>query len=407
MTHVTDAPISSRAAKIQPSATLAVSARAGQLRAEGKKVLNFAAGEPDFKPPVAVREAVAELVRNERVPYAPVPGVPALRDAVAQTLGEVHGRSFSRDEILVSCGAKHSLANLFLATCEAGDEVIIPSPYWVSYPDMVGLAEATPVIARSRREDGWRLQPEALAAAITPRTKMLILNSPSNPTGAGYRAADIEALGKVLAERAPQAWIVCDDIYRQLTYDGFEFASVVRTLEGITDQVIVVDGVSKTFAMTGFRIGFLAAPPAIVKSASNIQSQMTSGAATPSQRAALVALTHPSIDADVANMHEAFTRRRTIIVEGLSAIAGVEVTPPDGAFYVFADVSRHMGEGTEFADDVAFATWLLDQKLVATVPGTPFGAPGYLRMSYATDDDSIREGVSRIAEAVSSLPTGK
>ncbi len=404
---MTDAPISSRAAKIQPSATLAVSARAGQLRAEGKQVLNFAAGEPDFKPPLAVREAVAEMSRNERQPYTPVPGTNALRDAVATTLGKVHGRVFSRDEILVSCGAKHSLANLFLATCDAGDEVIIPAPYWVSYPDMVGLAEATPVIADSKREQGFRLQPDVLAAAITPKTKMLILNSPSNPTGAGYRAEDIAALGKVLADKAPQAWIVCDDIYRQLTYDGFEFASAIRALDGITDKIIVVDGVSKTYAMTGYRIGYLAAPVPIVKAASKIQSQMTSGPTTIAQHAALVALTHPSVAADVADMHQAFTRRRTIIVEGLGAIAGVEVSPPDGAFYVFADVSRHVGQGTEFADDIAFATWLLEQKLVATVPGAPFGAPGYLRMSYATDDDSIREGVSRIAEAVASLPTGK
>jgi aspartate aminotransferase len=386
---------------------LAVSSRAGQLRAEGKAVLNFAAGEPDFVPPKAVREAVAASSLRDPVRYTAVPGTTALREAVARSLSEVHGREFAVDEILVSCGAKHSLANLFLATCDVGDEVIIPAPYWVSYPDMVGLAEATPVIAPSHRADGWRLQPDALAEVITPHTKMLILNSPSNPTGAGYRAQDIAALGRVLAERAPDAWIVCDDIYRQLTYGDFEFASAVRALRGITDNVIVVDGVSKTYAMTGYRIGFLAAPRDIVKAASNIQSQMTSGAATPSQHAALVALTDPSVAADVADMHEAFTRRRSLIVDGLSAIPGVEVSPPDGAFYVFTDVSAHVGEGTEHADDVAFATWLLEQKLVATVPGTPFGAPGYLRMSYATDDASLREGVSRIAEAIASLPTGR
>lgn len=398
-------PISRRAQRIKPSATLAVSGRAGELRAEGKQVLNFAAGEPDFLPPQAVRAAVAERSATTRVGYAPVPGLPQLRDAVAAELSAVHGREFSRSEILVSCGAKHSLANLFLATCDAGDEVVIVTPYWVSYPDMIGLAEATPVVVQTNAATGWRLTPELLEAALTPRTKFVVLNSPGNPTGVGYDAAQLRALGEVIARCAPQAWVVVDDIYRKLVYDGFEHASAIRAFDGLTDRVIVIDGVSKTYAMTGFRIGFLAGPPALVSAASRIQSQMTSGAATPSQYAALVALTDPTVAADTQAMHEAFTRRRTVMLDGLAAVSGVSVQPPDGAFYAFADVSRHVGEGCKHADDIALATWLLEEKLVASVPGTPFGAPGHLRLSYATADETIRDGVGRIAEAIGSLPT--
>lgn len=403
VTH--DIPISGRAQRISPSATLAVSARAGELRAQGKQVLNFAAGEPDFLPPEAVRDTVAKRSASERVPYAPVPGLPALRDAVAAELSGVHKRSYARDEILVSCGAKHSLANLFLATCDAGDEVVIVAPYWVSYPDMIGLAEAAPVIVPTSKQTGFRMTPERLEAALSPRTKLVVLNSPGNPTGVGYGAAPLRALGEVMAKCAPQAWLVVDDIYRKLVYDGFVHASAVAALEGITDQVIVVDGVSKTYAMTGFRIGFLAGPRALISAASRIQGQMTSGAATPSQYAALAALTDPSVAADVEAMHEAFTRRRSLILSLLGNVPGVSAQPPDGAFYLFVDVSRHVGPGTAHGDDIALATWLLEERLVATVPGTPFGAPGHLRISYATDDRTITEGMGRVADAISSLPT--
>ncbi|MBL4688971.1 MAG: 16S rRNA (guanine(966)-N(2))-methyltransferase RsmD, partial [Nannocystaceae bacterium] len=381
---VSTVPISQRAERITPSATLAVSGRANILRAEGKEVLNFAAGEPDFLPPKAVRTAVAERAATERVSYAPVPGIPELRDAVAAELGAVHGRTFERSEILVSCGAKHSLANLFLATCDPGDEVVIVAPYWVSYPDMIGLAEAKTVVVHTTAAAGWRMTPEALQAALSPKTKLIVLNNPGNPTGAGYGHSELRALAEVIAKHAPAAWVVVDDIYRKLVYDGFVHASAVMAFDGLSDRVIIVDGVSKTYAMTGFRIGFLAGPKTLISAASRIQSQMTSGAATPSQYAALVALTDPSVAADTDAMREAFARRRTLALAGLAEVAGVSVQPPDGAFYVFADVSRHVGPGTAHDTDVALATWLLEEKLVATVPGTPFGAPGHLRISYAT-----------------------
>jgi aspartate aminotransferase len=399
-------PISTRAARIKSSATLAVSARAAELRAEGKRVLNFSAGEPDFPPPTAVCRAVAEAAQAGPIHYAPVPGTPALRDAVAKSLSAVHGRSYGRAEVFVSCGAKHSLANLFLAICNPGDEVVIPAPYWVSYPDMASLAEATSVIVPTTRADGWRMQPEALLAGLSPRTRLIVLNSPSNPTGAGYREQDLRALGEVIEAKAPQAFVISDDIYRDLVYDGFTYASPVRVFPpALASRVIVVDGVSKTYAMTGYRIGYFAGPKELVAAASIVQSQTTSGAATLSMLGALVALTDPSVPAEVAVMQAAFTRRRALVLEGLSRIPGVELLPPDGAFYAFADVSRHTGAKARHADDIELAQWLLEEKLVATVPGTPFGAPGYLRMSYATDDQSLHEGLARIGDAFRSLPT--
>ncbi|MCA9707076.1 MAG: aminotransferase class I/II-fold pyridoxal phosphate-dependent enzyme, partial [Myxococcales bacterium] len=298
------------------------------------------------------------------------------------------------------------LANLFLSICDPGDQVVIPAPYWVSYPDMAGLAEAEPVFVPSTRADGWRIRPEALEAALGERTRIVVLNSPSNPTGAGYGRADLEALGEVIAAKAPHAYVVTDDIYRDLVYGDFEYVSAMQAFgEALAQRVIVVDGVSKTFAMTGYRIGYFAGPSDVVAAASRIQSQTTSGAATLSQAAALVALTDPSVPAEVAKMQEAFTRRRSLVLEGLAQIPGAEAAAPDGAFYVFVDVSRHTGQGALHADDIELAQWLLEQKLVATVPGTPFGAPGHLRMSYATDDATLAEGLSRIGDAFASLPT--
>lgn len=400
-----DFAISKRAAAIKPSATLAVSAKAAELRAAGNEVLSFAAGEPDFKPPKAVREVVSQASLSEPIRYAPVPGTPALRDAVAAELGAFHARSFARNQILVSCGAKHSLANLFLASIDPGDAVVVGAPYWVSYPDMVGLAGGVPITVSTTRAGGWKLTPEALEPVLGPKTRFVILNSPSNPTGAGYSKAELRALGEVIASKAPQAWIVTDDIYRNLVYDGFEATSAFVAMDGITDRIVAIDGVSKTYAMTGHRVGYMAGPAELISAASRIQSQTTSGAATLSQRAALTALTDPSVPAEVAAMRTAFARRRSLILEGLAQAPGVEVERPDGAFYVFADVSRHVGSGAKHASDVELATWLLQESLVATVPGTPFGAPGHLRMSYATDDASIEEGCRRIATALATLPT--
>lgn len=402
-----DLQTNARARMLSESPTLAISARAGELRAQGKAVLNFSAGEPDFKPPAPVTAAVTEFVRTRPVHYSPVAGFPNLRDAVAAELAKYHGRPVARGEVLVSCGAKHSLANLFMVTLSPGDEVIVPAPYWVSYADMVLLGDGKPVIVPTRREDGWRLQPEALAAALTEKTRYVVIGNPTNPTGAGYPAALLRELGEVVARVAPQCWLLVDDIYRRLVYGGFEHTSAFKALDGVTDQIVVVDGVSKSFSMTGYRIGFLLAPPKVIAAASRLQGHTTSGATTVSQIGALAALTDPACEQAVQDMHAAFTRRREFMLAGLAALPGVDTFPPDGAFYLYSDISRHIGPGTAFADDLAFATWLLEQKLVATVPGTAFGAPGYLRISYATDDASLKLGLERLAEAVAELPTAR
>ena len=400
-------PTNARASMLSMSPTLAISARAGELRAQGKAVLNFSAGEPDFRPPPAVTDAVTRFLASRPVLYSPVAGLPDLRDAVAREFSAYHGRPVARGEVLVSCGAKHSLANLFSVTLSPGDEVVIPAPYWVSYVDMVKLGDGAPVIVDTRREDGWRLQPADLEAALTPKTRFVVLGNPTNPTGAGYTAAQMRALGEVMTRRAPQCWLLVDDIYRRLVYGGFTHASAFKALEGVTEQIVVVDGVSKSYAMTGYRIGYMLAPARIVAAASKLQGHVTSGAATPSQIAALAALTDPSCDAVVAGMHAAFTRRREMMLAGLALLPGVDTFVPDGAFYLFVDVSRHLGPGTDFSDDLALATWLLEQELVATVPGTAFGTPGFLRISYATDDDSLREGLGRLQRAFAGLPSGR
>ena len=389
------------------SPTLAISARAGELRAQGKAVLNFSAGERDFRPPPAVTEAVTRFLATKPVLYTPVGGLPDLRDAVAREFSRYHGRPVSRSEVLVSCGAKHSLANLFMVTLSPGDEVVIPAPYWVSYVDMVKLGDGAPVIVDTRREHGWRLQPKDLEAALTPKTRFIVLGNPTNPTGAGYTAAQLRALAEVMAERAPQCWLLVDDIYRRLVYGGFEHSSAFKALQGVTEQIVVVDGVSKSYAMTGYRIGFMLAPARIISAASKLQGHVTSGPATPSQIAALAALTDPSTDVVVDEMHAAFTRRREMMLAGLARLPGVDTFAPDGAFYLYADVSRHLGPGTRFTDDLALATWLLEQELVATVPGTAFGTPGFLRISYATDDESLRAGLGRLQTAFDGLPTGR
>jgi aspartate aminotransferase len=393
-----------RAGMLSVSPTLAISARAGELRAQGQAVLNFSAGEPDFRPPPAVTAALTKFLAEKPVHYTPVAGMPELRDAAAAELSRYHGRPVARGEVLVSCGAKHSLANLFMVTLAPGDEVVIPAPYWVSYVDMVKLGDGLPVIVSTKREDGWRLQPEALAAALTSRTRYVVIGNPTNPTGAGYTAAQLRALGEVMAAKAPHCWLLVDDIYRRLVYGGFVHSSAFAALRGVTEQIVVIDGVSKSFAMTGYRIGFMLAPAKVVSAASRLQGHVTSGAATPSQVAALAALTDPSCEAVVESMHAAFTRRREFMLAGLATLPGVDTFAPDGAFYLYADISRHLGPGRRFADDLAFGAWLLEQKLVATVPGTAFGAPGYLRISYATDDEQLRAGLARIQEAMAGLP---
>ncbi|MFV8753658.1 pyridoxal phosphate-dependent aminotransferase [Nannocystaceae bacterium ST9] len=390
---------------IQPSATLVISARAGELAASGRTIFKFAAGQPDFPPPAPITEAVTRRLQGAQVGYSPVPGFPELRDAIAAELSRFHGRPFSRKQILVSNGAKHTLINLLMTTLEPGDEVIIPAPFWVSYPEMVRLASGTPVLVSCPRSESFKLTPERLAAALGPKTKFVIVNSPSNPTGMAYTSAELRALGEVIAARAPQTWVLTDDIYRRLCYSQVEVASAFQAMKGIAgieDQIIPIDGVSKSHSMTGWRIGYLAAPLEIAEGINALQGQMTSGASTPAQWAALAALTDPRVPAEVEAMVEKFAERKLAMCEGLRA-SGLEFVEPDGAFYVFPEVSDLLGEGRRFADDLGLAKWLLEDHGVATVPGSAFGAPGHLRLSFATALAEIRAGMQVFGAAVASL----
>jgi aspartate aminotransferase len=387
---------------IKPSATLAMSARAGELAAAGRKIYNFSAGQPDFAPPKAVTRAVTSQLIDAPVGYAPVPGIPALRDAVAAELSEFHGVPIGRNQVVVSCGAKHSLANLFLATLSPGDEVVFGAPYWVSYPEMVTLAGGTPKVIDCPRAQKYKITPAQLREAVGPKTKLLLLNSPSNPTGMAYSAAEMRALAQVLAERAPQTWILSDDIYRKLTFGAESQASTIRAckgIPGIEEQIVLVDGVSKSHAMTGWRIGFLVAPEPIAKAVIAIQGQMTSGACTPAQWAALAATVDAEANAEVLVMRDRFAERRDAMVAGLR-IDGVELIEPDGAFYVFADFSSMCGAGRRFPDDLALASELLEQHGLATVPGSAFGAPGHLRLSFACSREEIDAGTAVLRAAL-------
>jgi len=398
--------ISKRAAVLQGWAAPAVRSTMAELRACGKDVLDLATGDPDFRPPRAVREAVSQQSLTQPIPVPAIVGELALREAVAAELGRVHGRSFDASAVLVASGVAHALANLFFATLDPADEVVVPAPYAAAYPDLVRLAGGRLVIAPTQRDERWRLRPDVLERVVGARTRFVVLNSPNDPTGSGYRRDEVRSLGEVLAARAPNAWFICDDVHRALVYDGYVHTSAFRALDRVMDRIVIVEGISRAFAMGGYPIGFLVAPPAVVAAGARIQIQCASGAGALSQHAALVALTDPSISSDVQAAQEALARRRGLMLAGLAQVPGIEIDAPDGGVFVLIDVSSHVGNPrAAHGDDIAFARWLLEDRLVATMPGTAFGAPGFLRVSYATDDPSIIKGCRRIAEALSGLPT--
>lgn len=398
--------ISSRLDAIKPSITMAVTAKAAALRAKGVDIISFGAGEPDFATPAHIREAVKVALDDTKQGigrYTDVMGTPALRAAVASTMSAVHGIDVTAGQVIVSCGAKHSLYNVLMALLEPGDEVIVPAPYWVSYPDMVRLAGGDPVIVDTSADEGFLMTPEELRAAVTERTRAIILNSPSNPTGSVYDRARLEAVASIAVEH--DLLIISDDIYRNLVYGKAEYISVASLAPEVAERTILVDGVSKAYAMTGWRIGFTAGPMEIIKAMSKIQSQSTSGASHIAQVAAVAALTGPQ-DC-VEEMRLAFDERRREIVERLRAIPGVTCTEPDGAFYAFPDLAAYVGkrtaDGTTLDSDVALCEYLVTDGRIAIVPGSGFGAPGFARLSYACSLDNIRAGVSRMAEALGKL----
>lgn len=396
----------SRLDPIKPSITLAVTAKAARLKADGVDVVSFGAGEPDFDTPDHIKQAAIDALAKPNGSvgkYTEVGGIAPLRAAIAAELSKVHGTTVAAENVLVSSGAKHSLYNLFMALLDEGDEVIVPAPYWVSYPDMVMLAGGKPVIVEGRAEDDFAVRPEAVRAACTPRTRAIVLNTPSNPTGAVYSAAQIAALAEVVVEN--DLLVVSDDIYRQLVYGGATYASIAAVSPELAARTILIDGVSKTYAMTGWRIGYAAGPAPLVKAMAKIQGQSTSNPAHVAQIATLAALTGPQ-DC-VETMRRAFDERRLAMVKLLRAIPGVTCREPKGAFYAFPDVSAFVGKktaaGKVLDTDVALCDWLVEDAKVAVVPGSGFGAPGHVRLSYACSMANIEKGVGRLHEALVSL----
>ncbi|HWN71767.1 MAG TPA: pyridoxal phosphate-dependent aminotransferase [Haliangium sp.] len=396
--------LSARLSAIQPSMTIAVTAQAEDLRAQGIDIIGFGAGEPDFATPAHVRAAVAEaLAHDPRIDkYTPTAGLPALRAAVATTLGRVHGCSLTPAQVIVTNGAKQALYEVFQALLDPGDEVIVPAPCWVSYPDMTKLAGGTPVLVQTRVDEGFLMTPEALRAVITPRTRALVLNTPCNPTGAIYERARLEALAAVILEH--DVLVILDDIYRHLVYDG-RYESIAAVSPELAARTIFVDGVSKGYAMTGWRIGYAAGPLPLIQAMDKLQGQLTSGASRVGQVAAVAALTGPQ--GPLEEMRLAFDQRRREMHARLVAIPGVRCIEPRGAFYCFPDISAYLGrkapDGEVLANDVSLCAYLVREGRVAIVPGTSFGTPGYVRLSYACGLDHIREGVTRMAEALARL----
>ena len=390
------AALSTWARNISPSPTLAVDAKAKALAAAGEDVCGFAAGEPDFDTPDHIKEACIAALQAGKTKYAPTPGIEPLRQALADKYRDDYGLAVAPSQVIVSPGGKFSCYLAILATCSPGDEVIIPAPYWVSYPEMVKLAGARPVVVLADDSTGFRLTPAQLEAAITPRTRLLILNSPSNPTGAVYSRAEMEAIVEVALRH--NLYILSDEIYEHLTYDGAKHVAPATFSKEVEARTIIVSGFAKTFAMTGWRLGTTVAPAPIAKAIAELQSQTTSNATTFAQWGALAALkekekTRVALDA----MLVAFDRRRKLLHAELNKIAGVRCLLAEGAFYLFPNISSFGLSSEEFCQR------LLEQKKVAAVHGSAFGAEGYLRLSYATGDETIRKGVARLAEFCATL----
>ena len=386
--------------RVKPSATIAVSMKAAELKRAGKDVIGLGAGEPDFDTPEHIKEAAIEAIRTGQTKYTAVDGTPELKQAIMGKLLRENHVSYQPNELLVSCGAKHSIFNLLNAVVNPGDEVIIPTPYWVSYPDMTLLAGGHSVIVETTIEANFKLTAEQLQAAITPRTKLVMLNSPSNPTGKAYTEAELSALGEVIKAN-PHVLIATDDIYEHIYWGQEPLTNLVSLFPEMKDRVIIINGVSKAYAMTGWRIGYAAGPADIITAMRKIQSQSTSNPCSISQAAATAAYNGPQDCLGV--MKAAFKERHDYLVEALDALPGINCSEGNGAFYAFPDVTEVISQIDGVDDDVELSTWLLEQAGVAVVPGTPFGAPGYVRLSFATSIDVLKDAVGRIEDALQSV----
>ena len=393
--------LSSRLNRLAPSATLAMSQKSSEMKAQGIDVINLSVGEPDFNTPDHIKTAAKQAVDDNWSRYSPVPGYADLREAVVAKLKKENGLDYKVSEILVSNGAKQAVCNAIMALVDDGEEVIVPTPYWVSYPQMVLLAGGTPVHIPAGFHQNFKITPEQLEAAITPKTRMLILCSPSNPTGSVYSKAELEGLANVI-KKHPDMYVLADEIYEHINYVG-KHESIAQ-FPGMKEQSIIINGVSKAYAMTGWRIGYMAAPEWIVKGCNKLQGQYTSGPCSVSQKAAMVA--YNASQECVEDMRKAFERRRDLIVSLVKEIPGLEVNVPDGAFYVFPKCKSYLGktDGERVIKDTNdFAMYLLEVGHVATVGGDAFGDPECFRMSYATSDDNIREAMRRIKECCAKL----
>ena len=393
--------VSDRLASLSPSATLAMSQKSGELKAQGIDVINLSVGEPDFNTPDFIKEAAKKAIDDNFSRYSPVAGYPALRNAIVAKLKNENGLEYTAGQISCANGAKQSVCNTVMVLVNPGDEVIIPAPFWVSYPEMVKLAEGTPVIVPAGIEQDFKITPAQLEAAITPKTKALILCSPSNPTGSVYSAEELAGLAEVLKKHT-DIIVIADEIYEHINYIGKH--NSIASIEGMKDRTVIVNGVSKAYAMTGWRIGFVAAPLWLAKAITKLQGQYTSGASSIAQKAAEAAYT--GSQQCVEDMRVAFQRRRDLIVSRLREIPGLDVNEPDGAFYVFPGVTSFFGKkcGDVVINDANdLAMYLLNEAHVATVSGDAFSCPGHIRMSYATSDENIVEATTRIAVALAKL----
>jgi aspartate aminotransferase len=389
--------LSQRVQNIKPSPTLAITARAKALKAAGEDIIGLGAGEPDFDTPDFIKQAAIAAIQAGQTKYTAVDGTPELKAAVMRKFERDNRLSYSPEQILVSCGGKHSFFNLVQALLNPGDEVIIPAPYWVSYPDMVTLAEGVPVIVEAGIEAGFKITPAQLEAAITPKTRLVIINSPSNPTGVTYSHAELKALGAVLAQHE-NIIVASDDIYEHISWNDEPFANIVTLCPELMDHSVVLNGVSKAYSMTGWRIGYAGGPDWLINAMKKIQSQSTSNPASISQAAAQAAL-----DGDqgcIQTMVTAFKQRHDYVVERLNAMPGIACLPSQGAFYSFPDCRQAMAK-LGLADDLAFAEHLITQAGVAMVPGSAFGAAGYMRLSFATSKENLTKALDRIEQAVS------
>ena len=393
--------LSQRVQNIKPSLTLAITARAKALKAEGKDIIGLGAGEPDFDTPDHIKQAAIAAINEGQTKYTAVDGTPELKSAVARKFARDNQLHYEPNQILVSCGGKHSFFNLTQALLNKGDEVIIPAPYWVSYPDMVTLAEGVPVIIEANIDAGFKITPAQLEAAITDKTRMVVINSPSNPTGVTYSHTELRALGAVLEKHA-RIIVLSDDIYEHITWNEEPFANIVTLCPALVERSVVLNGVSKGYSMTGWRIGYAGGPAWLIGAMKKIQSQSTSNPASISQAAALAAL-----DGDqscIAPMVSAFKERHDYVVKRLNNIKGVHCLPSQGAFYSFPDCQEAIS-ALGLSDDLAFAEHLITQSGVALVPGSAFGAPGYMRLSFATSMENLTKALDRIEQAINKAGT--